>query len=105
MPILMSQSHEAAAVDDERLSGDEAGKVTGEEHGRGADIGGRVAVNPSGGLLAMGHPIGPTGVGQICEVTRQLRGQAGPRQQPGARLGLAHMIGIGSVSVAHILAK
>ncbi|QUM73983.1 thiolase family protein [Sphingopyxis granuli] len=67
------------------------------------DIGGRVAINPSGGLLAMGHPIGPTGVGQICEIARQLRGEAGPRQQPGARLGLAHMVGIGSVCVVHIL--
>ena len=68
------------------------------------DIGGRIAVNPSGGLLAMGHPIGPTGVGQICEITRQLRGEAGNRQQPNARLGLAHMVGIGSVCVVHILA-
>lgn len=67
------------------------------------DIGGRVAINPSGGLLAMGHPIGPTGVGQICEIARQLRGEAGPRQHPGARLGLAHMVGIGSVCVVHIL--
>ena len=69
------------------------------------DIGGRVAVNPSGGLLAMGHPIGPTGVGQICEITRQLRGEAGERQHPGARLGLAHMVGIGSVCVVHILSN
>lgn len=69
------------------------------------DIGGRIAVNPSGGLLAMGHPIGPTGVGQICEITLQLRGQAGERQHPGARLGLAHMVGIGSVCVVHILGK
>lgn len=69
------------------------------------DIGGRVAVNPSGGLLAMGHPIGPTGVGQICEITRQLRGEAGERQHQGARLGLAHMVGIGSVCVVHILSN
>lgn len=69
------------------------------------DIGGRVAVNPSGGLLAMGHPIGPTGVGQICEITRQLRGEAGERQHPGARLGLAHMVGIGSVCVVHVLSN
>ncbi len=67
------------------------------------DIGGRVAVSPSGGLLAMGHPIGPTGVGQICEVTAQLRGEAGPRQHPGARLGLAHMVGIGAVCLVHVL--
>lgn len=69
------------------------------------DIGGTCAVNPSGGLLGMGHPIGPTGVGQICEITRQLRGEAGPRQQPNAQLGLAHMVGIGSVCVAHVLTR
>ena len=67
------------------------------------DIGGRVAVSPSGGLLAMGHPIGPTGVGQICEITTQIRGEAGPRQHPGARTGLAHMVGVGAVCVVHVL--
>jgi len=67
------------------------------------DIGGRCAVSPSGGLLAMGHPIGPTGTGQVVEVTRQLRGEAGPRQQPDARYGLAHMVGIGAVCVVHVL--
>ncbi|HEY0942571.1 MAG TPA: thiolase family protein [Steroidobacter sp.] len=73
---------------------------------RGAfDIGGECAVNPSGGLLGMGHPIGPTGVGQVCEIARQLRGEAGRRQQPDARLGLAHMVGIGSVCVAHVLTR
>jgi len=69
------------------------------------DIGGDVAVSPSGGLLAMGHPIGPTGVGQIAEIARQLRGEAGPRQQPNARLGLAHMVGIGAVCVVHVLGE
>ena len=68
-------------------------------------IGGRVAVSPSGGLLAMGHPIGPTGVGQIAEITRQLRGEAGDRQHHGARTGLAHMVGIGAVCVAHVLQR
>ncbi len=68
------------------------------------DLGGRCAVSPSGGLLAMGHPIGPTGTGQIAEVARQLRGEAGARQQPGARLGLAHMVGVGAVCVVHVLA-
>jgi acetyl-CoA acetyltransferase len=67
------------------------------------DIGGRCAVSPSGGLISMGHPIGPTGVGQIGEVTRQLRGEAGDRQQPGARLGLAHMVGVGAVCYVHVL--
>lgn len=66
-------------------------------------IGGDCAVSPSGGLLAMGHPLGPTGVGQICEITRQLRGEAGARQQPDARIGLAHMVGVGQVCLVHVL--
>jgi acetyl-CoA acetyltransferase len=69
------------------------------------DIGGKCAISASGGLLAMGHPIGPTGAGQICEIARQLRGEAGARQQPNARIGLAHMVGIGAVCVVHILQK
>lgn len=71
----------------------------------GLDIGGRCAVSPSGGLLAMGHPIGPTGAGQIVELTRQLRGEAGVRQQPNARTGLAHMVGVGAVCVTHVLQR
>ncbi len=69
------------------------------------DIGGRCALSPSGGLLAMGHPIGPTGVGQIAEITCQLRGEAGERQQPEATTGLAHMVGIGAVCLVHILQR
>jgi acetyl-CoA acyltransferase len=53
-------------------------------------IGGRVPVNPSGGLLARGHPIGATGVAQACELVWQLRGDAGARQVKGARIGVAH---------------
>lgn len=67
------------------------------------DIGGRVAVSASGGLLSMGHPIGPTGVGQICEITTQLRGEAGDRQHPAAKTGFAHMVGVGAVCVVHVL--
>ncbi len=66
-------------------------------------IGGDCAVSASGGLLAMGHPLGPTGVGQICEIARQLRGEARDRQQPRARIGLAHMVGVGQVCVVHLL--
>ncbi len=69
------------------------------------DIGGKCALSASGGLLAMGHPIGPTGAGQIAEITRQLRGEAGARQQPNARTGLAHMVGVGAVCVVHVLHK
>jgi acetyl-CoA acetyltransferase len=69
------------------------------------DIGGKVAVSPSGGLISMGHPIGPTGVGQIGEITRELRGEAGPRQHKGAKVGLAHMVGVGAVCYVHLLAR
>jgi acetyl-CoA acetyltransferase len=52
-------------------------------------IGGRISVNPSGGLLSRGHPIGATGAAQIVELTLQLRGQAGARQRSGAKVALA----------------
>ncbi|GJH24247.1 thiolase family protein [Caballeronia novacaledonica] len=52
-------------------------------------IGGRISVNPSGGLLSRGHPVGATGVAQIVELTEQLRGCAGARQRPGAKVALA----------------
>jgi len=68
-----------------------------------SQIGGRCAINASGGLIGMGHPLGPTGIGQLAEITRQLRGEAEGRQHPNARWGMAHMIGLGSVSVAHVL--
>ena len=58
-----------------------------------AEIGGEKAVNPSGGLLAKGHPISATGVAQIAELVWQLRGEAGERQHPGAKVGLAHTAG------------
>lgn len=67
-------------------------------------IGGKCAVNASGGLIGMGHPLGPTGVGQIAEIVRQIRGEAGDRQHPGTKLALAHMIGLGTVAFAHIFA-
>ena len=68
-----------------------------------SQIGGRCAINASGGLIGMGHPLGPTGIGQLAEITRQLRGEAEGRQHRNARWGMAHMIGLGSVSVAHVL--
>jgi len=58
-----------------------------------ADIGGMLPVNPSGGLLGKGHPLGATGVAQMVELVRQLRGEAGQRQVAGARVGLAHCRG------------
>jgi acetyl-CoA acetyltransferase len=55
--------------------------------------GGRVPVNPSGGMLSRGHPVGASGVAQICELADQLRGRAGPRQRAGARVALAENSG------------
>ncbi len=56
-------------------------------------LGGRIPVNPSGGLLSRGHPVGATGVAQLVELTWQLRGQCGKRQVEGAKAGLAHCMG------------
>jgi acetyl-CoA acetyltransferase len=53
-------------------------------------IGGRIPVNTSGGLLRKGHPVGATGCAQVVELTEQLQGRCGPRQVAGARLGMAH---------------
>ncbi len=61
--------------------------------------GGRVVTNPSGGLLAKGHPLGATGLAQCAELTWQLRGQAGVRQVEGARIALQHNIGLGGACV------
>jgi acetyl-CoA acyltransferase len=73
-------------------------------------IGGRLPVNTSGGLNSRGHPVGATGVAQLIELTLQLRGDAGERQVPGARLAMAHNSGgwVGedpAVSAVHILEK
>ncbi|MBI2862441.1 MAG: thiolase family protein, partial [Chloroflexi bacterium] len=62
------------------------------QEGRTA-IGGDVAVNPSGGLLSKGHPLGATGVGQIAEIVWQLRSEATGRQVEGAKVGLTHCAG------------
>jgi acetyl-CoA acetyltransferase len=64
-------------------------------------FGGKVVVNPSGGLLAKGHPIGATGAAQIVEIVRQLRGECGPRQVRDARVGLAHATGGGISGFDH----
>ncbi len=74
------------------------------------DVGGRLSVNPSGGLLSRGHPIGATGVAQIHELTLQLRGQAGERQRPNARVAIAENNGgqmgtdaaVGVTTILHI---
>jgi acetyl-CoA acyltransferase len=66
---------------------------------------GRLPVNVSGGLQSKGHPIAATGIANIWEVCHHLRGEAGDRQIEGARVGLAHVIGLGSACGVHILEK
>lgn len=68
-------------------------------------LGGKVPVNMSGGLLSKGHPLGATGIANIYEVSTHLRGEAGQRQVEGARIGLTHVIGLGSACGIHILEK
>ena len=78
----------------------EAGRAVDEgwfEHG------GKTPVNVSGGLLSKGHPLGATGVANIYEVVTHLRGEAGDRQVPNAKIGMAHVIGLGSACTINIL--
>jgi acetyl-CoA acyltransferase len=66
---------------------------------------GGTPVNVSGGLESKGHPIAATGIANIWEVATHLRGEAGDRQIEGARVGLAHVIGLGSACGVHILER
>jgi acetyl-CoA acetyltransferase len=107
--IDMVELHDAFTVEEllyiEAMGLAKPGHAAAALAGGEFDIGGRIAINSSGGLLSMGHPLGPTGVGQIAELTTQLRGEAGSRQHPGAEIGLAHMVGVGAVCAVHVLAK
>src|SRR3954454_8789558 len=68
-------------------------------------MGGRLPVNPSGGLLSKGEPLGASALGQLVELTRQLRGEAGPRQVEGARVALGHTVGRGANASVVILTR
>lgn len=79
------------------------GPFTADGHTR---LGGKLPVNTSGGLKAKGHPIGATGVGQVVEMTFQLRDQADKRQVKNATRAMTHVLGgPGAVSVVHILGR
>lgn len=80
----------------------EAGRMidTGE-----SALGGRIPVNVSGGLLSKGHPLGATGIANIYEISTHLRGEAGKRQVDGARLGLTHVLGLGTACAIHVLER
>jgi acetyl-CoA acetyltransferase len=66
---------------------------------------GSTPVNVSGGLESKGHPIAATGIANVWEIATHLRGEAGPRQIEGAKVGLAHVIGLGNACGVHILEK
>jgi acetyl-CoA acyltransferase len=80
----------------------ESGKLVAEG---ATGHGGRWVVNPSGGLISKGHPLGATGLAQCAELVWQLRGEADGRQVAGARVGLAHNIGLGGAAVVTMLAR
>jgi acetyl-CoA acetyltransferase len=77
----------------------EAGEAPARVAAGDLSIGGRQPVNPSGGLLSRGHPLGATGLAQVAEVTWQLRGDAGERQVDGARVGLVETMGGGAAGI------
>ena len=81
---------------------EDAGKYVDEGY---FEIGGKLPVNLSGGLLAKGHPTGATGVANLYEICTHLRGEAGQRQVKDANIGMAHVIGLGSACGIHILEK
>ncbi len=83
------------------------------EEGKGGQLidegattyGGKVVVNPSGGLISKGHPLGATGLAQCAELSWQLRGQADKRQVDGAKVGLQHNLGLGGAAVVTMYRK
>ena len=81
----------------------------GQAYKRVADdaftYGGKVVVNPSGGLISKGHPLGATGLAQCSELSWQLRGEAGKRQVEGAKLALQHNLGLGGAAVVTMYRK
>jgi acetyl-CoA acetyltransferase len=83
------------------------------EPGKGGELidsgavtyGGKWVVNPSGGLISKGHPLGATGLAQCAELNWQLRGQADKRQVAGATVGLQHNLGLGGAAVVTLYRK
>ena len=65
--------------------------------------GGQVVVNPSGGLIAKGHPLGATGLAQLTELTWQMRGSAGARQVENPKLALQHNVGLNGAAIVSLL--
>lgn len=112
--IDVAEVHDATAFG-ELVQSEELGFCPKGDGGKFAEsgattIGGKIPINPSGGLECRGHPIGATGLAQIAEIVIQLRGEAGKRQVEGARIGLTEngggFLGAGEAAMAiHILEK
>ena len=110
----VAEVHDAAAMG-EIIQAENLGLVPFGGGGPAAErgeftIGGRIPINPSGGLESKGHPLGATGIGQIFELVTHLRGEAGARQVEGARFAIQEngggLIGVEEGAVAvHILTK
>lgn len=111
--VDIAEVHDATAPA-EILAYEDLGFCAEGEGGRLCDekatvLGGRLPVNTSGGLVSKGHPVGATGIAQICELTWQLRGEAGERQAEGVKVGLAQngggfMMNDAAAQAIHILA-
>ena len=98
LDVVECQDTDAAR---ELLAYAELGLCPPEEVGGWVDagvttLGGRLPVNPSGGLLSKGEPLGASALGQVVELTHQLQGRCGPRQVDGARVALAQTVGRGA---------
>jgi acetyl-CoA acetyltransferase len=95
--INVAEIHDAAApaefIISEQLHFCRPGDAVGLLRDGVTTLGGRMPINPSGGLISKGHPIGATGAAQLVELTDQLRGRSGARQREGARFGLAENAG------------
>ena len=107
--VDLVQVHDAATIGScsswRRCTWRPSGKAGGATvEGRTA-LTGDIPTNTDGGLLAMGHPFGATGIRMIHETVTQLRGEAGPRQVAQARVGVAQCSGAGDVTTVHILTK
>ena len=107
--VDLTQVHDAATIGE--LQQIESLQLTGPGEAWRATLDGRteiigdIPVNTDGGLLAMGHPFGATGIRQVHETILQLRGEAGPRQVPNAKVGVAQCSGAGDVTTVHIFTK
>ncbi|HYC21823.1 MAG TPA: thiolase family protein [Candidatus Bathyarchaeia archaeon] len=107
--VSLVHVHDAFAIEEleyyELLGLCRPGEAEGLLESGATEIGGRVPFSTDGGLLARGHPGGPTGLAQIHETVQQLRGEAGKRQVANARIGLCHLVGGGSVCCINLLQR